>query len=186
MSVPVHERSPPTPTHPEVFDHGKLIAFFASFIKPQIYLEYGVAQGNVIKLLSQYAEKVIGVDIADNVVDKPANMTLYNMRTSDFKSILIEENMVVDMAFIDANHNHVEVLNDFRDIYPHVIGNGFIFLHDTYPTVPWLTSETSCSDSWMVPDMIKRDYPDCEVLTIPVCPGLTVVRKNTVVLPWMQ
>lgn len=185
MSIPIHERNPPTRTVSEVFNHPSLLVFFASFIKPNIYLEYGVAKGNVIIQVAQFAKQVIGVDIEDHVENKPENMTLHVMHTTEFKSILLSQNMVVDMAFIDASHKSSDAFNDFKDIYPHVIDNGFIFLHDTYPTQLYLTEDGACSDSWRVPAMIKQNYPDCEILTIPICPGLSIIRKNTIRLPWM-
>jgi predicted O-methyltransferase YrrM len=183
-SVPIHLRNPPTHDKSEIFDHTNFIAFLASFIKPDIFLELGVAKGNVSKAVSKYCQKVIGVDIGDHVENKPENMELHVMKTQEFKDILKENNYLIDMCFIDADHRSQAVYDDFCMVYPHMNDNGFILLHDTFPTAE-LTHDGACSDSFRVPQLIKDNFKDCEVLTFCITPGLTVIRKNTLQLPWM-
>ncbi len=42
----------------------------------------------------------------------------------------------VDFVFIDASHEYIDVLKDFRDIYPHVKTGGWVAFHDVEPGWP--------------------------------------------------
>ncbi len=137
-------------------------------------MEFGVASGEIIETIAQYSTKAIGVDI-NAYIPKASNIEFHQCKTQDFDL----SNLVIDMAFIDADHDSNVAFADFEKIYPHLAENAFCFIHDTFPTLEPLLATGYCADSWKVPDMIKSKYPsdEVEVLTIPVCPGLTIVRK---------
>lgn len=180
--LPIHERNAPW-THPlwraEVFDHLGFISFMASWIKPKLYIEYGLADGDNARVITPHCERAIGVDmvVRDKVRIIP-NLEIYEMTTENFNKVLKENDIKTDLVFIDACHDSKVAFQDFKDIFPHVVDNGFIFLHDTYPTIERLTEEKFCHDSWKVPFLIKHFYQDrCEIVNIPICPGLCMVKK---------
>lgn len=184
--IPIHLRNPDDAG--EKFDHPGMIEFFCRWYLPKIYLEYGTRTCRTISKVAPFCEKVIGVDIyRDTNVDLIPNMEFYQMTTSSFKSVMETQKLVVDIAFIDADHNSTAVFNDFCDIFPHLIENGLIFLHDTFPIEEKYQHPGHCNDAWKVPLLIKSRFSNaCELITIPIQPGLSIVRKTTGHLPHLS
>jgi len=177
MNIPIHRRN--IPGNPEIFDHPAFIASIAKWYKPNIFIEYGVAQGCATAIFAPFCKKVIGVDIKNTCKYVIPNLEFYEMDTRLFKTeVLNKIGNNVEMAFIDADHNAISAFQDFEDLFPHMIDNGIIFIHDTYPCEEKWTSSTACGDSWKVPFKIKEKYgSQCEILTIPIQPGLTMIKK---------
>jgi hypothetical protein len=82
-----------------------------------------------------------------------------------------------DYAFIDADHSSKQVLTDFINIYKYINKGGYIFLHDTYPCSEIFLRSDYCNDCYLSPIKIRELYPDIEMLTIPINPGLTIIHK---------
>ena len=174
---PIHLRNAPWPA--EIFDHPDFIASIAKWYRPNLFIEYGVSSGRATEKYAPYCKKIIGVDIKMDMTPPP-NMDFYEMSTRDFKTILNNMKEPVEMAFIDADHKAEVSFQDFEDLFPHLIENGIIFIHDTFPCSSEWADPGFCSDSWRVPNMIKEKYGKiCDVFTIPIQPGLTMVRKYT-------
>jgi len=179
--VPIHERNPPVIEGDrilgEVFDHAAFIASIAQWIKPEVYLEYGVRDGHTLVQVLPHCRMAIGVDIYPVPIYAP-NLELYQTTTDEFSHALADADIVLDMVFIDADHSSDSVLRDFEGIFPYLAPNALVFLHDTYPTDKRLLGKEACNDCWRTPQRIKKLYGDkCEILTLPFCPGLTIVRK---------
>jgi hypothetical protein len=180
--VPIHERNPPD-LHGNmiIFNHCNFLEWLAHWIKPYVYVEYGVASGDIIEKMALHCKQVYGVDI-NAYTPRASNIEFVQCSTRDFKLLLPD---AIDMAFIDADHNSSVAFEDFEDIFPNIIPNGFICIHDTYPTIIEMTDSSICEDSWKVPEMIKQKYVNpldgsaavAELITLPFCPGLTIVRK---------
>jgi hypothetical protein len=130
--------------------------------------------------ISPFCKLVIGVDVNDHPnTYKIPNLEFYQMKTRDFEEKLVEMKPRIDMAFIDACHESDVVIKDFRGIFPFVVDNGLIFLHDTYPNNPKYLDKKACSDCWKTPLILKEYYSprEIELVTLPIQPGLTIVRK---------
>jgi hypothetical protein len=185
-SNPIHARNPDYV--PEVFDHPNLIAYFCKWWKPEVYLEYGLSSCLTTKAVAPFCKRIIGVDVNHHpAMDTIPNLEFHRMKTSEFKPILDKLGVKLDVVFIDAWHESETVFQDFQDVFPHVAENGLIFMHDTYPCFPKYVAENYCWDAWKAPHLIKQMYGDqCEVLTIPVQPGLTMVKKLGPKLSWMD
>lgn len=176
--IPIHRRN--LPGNPEVFDHVGFIANMAMWYKPEIFVEYGTSTGLTAKACAPYCGRLITVDVSHNqfVGPKPSNVQLCTCSTRNFKEILPTLESTIDMAFIDADHCADSAFADFEDLFPYITKNGLIFLHDTYPCEGKWTEPRYCGDSWKVPDRIKKKYSDvCEIVTLPIQPGLTMVKK---------
>ena len=173
----------------QLFDHADVIAHFCKLIKPNVFLEYGMSNCSTTKIVAPHCKLVIAVDLNphENMHTIP-NLIFHKMTTLEFGKILsAEKNYVIDVAFIDAWHESHTVYQDFEDIFPYVADNGIIFMHDTYPTIEEYTAPEFCYDSWKVPYLIKKFYGDkCEVLTMPLLPGLTIIRKIGKPPNWMN
>lgn len=174
--LPIHLR---TYTSPETFAHADFIANICKFYKPNVYIEYGLSTCITTSAVAPWCKRIIGVDIAHHSnMNLIPHLEFYKMKTSDFAPILNNMNVKIDVAFIDACHKSSVVVQDFNDIWPHMEDNGMIFLHDTFPVESHYLADHYCSDCYLVPSQLKALYKDTiELVTIPIQPGLTMVRK---------
>ena len=179
MSTPIHLRNIPWPA--EIFDHPQFIASIAKWYRPNLFVEYGTGHGIATKVYAPYCKRILGVDLNHADAHKIPNLTFYQMTTRRFKTEVLDKlTETIDMAFIDADHDWKVAFQDFEDLFPKMTENGIIFLHDTYPCEKKWTDPIFCHDSWIVPFKIKEKYGAiCDVFTIPIQPGLTMVRKQT-------
>jgi hypothetical protein len=164
---------PPIETVDHVFLISKIIAATSSTDKN--YVEYGVRNGASVEPISKLVKTVYAVDINDYI---PANNNIkfYKMFTDTFSDNVLQ-NIEFDYAFIDADHSSKQVLTDFINIYKHINKGGYIFLHDTYPCSEIFLRSDYCNDCYLSPIKIRELYPDIEMLTIPINPGLTIIHK---------
>lgn len=186
-TIPIYLRNTPEEHKKlEIIDHPFIISYFAEWYKVNLYVEYGISTGACLKKVLPYCKKAWGVDL-NPIPFHANNLEFFNMSTRDFKKVLISRNPVIDMAFIDACHQSDVVLQDFDDLFPYIIDDGLIFLHDTYPIDVKFTEPNYCNDCWKTPDLIRNKYGSAiDIITFPIMPGLTIVRKRgKVLLPWM-
>lgn len=87
----------------------------------------------------------------------------------------------IGLGFIDGDHHYEQVKKDFDNIFPLLVDDGIVFLHDTYPPNENLVLNDYCSDAYkMRQELEKRDDVDCFTFTKSVAcnAGLTMVRKK--------
>lgn len=173
--TPIHLRNIPPPA--ETFDHVSFLTFMAKNIKPENYLELGVRCGKIFFSVAQFCKKAIGVDISSCNFELQENMNFIQNSTDVFFENLNEEEMF-DMVFIDADHSHEQSLKDFLNVKNHVIEDGFIFFHDTYPYDSYMFSPNLSGDCYKTALYIKQNLSsEFEILTLPFNPGVTIVKK---------
>lgn len=167
----------------ETLNHTRIIKCIIDEYKGMetIYLEYGVRDGGNFKEMSDRVKKAYGVDmiIKEEVrSNKNDNMELYEMMTNEFRDSKLPLMGQMDVIFIDADHSSTSVIADFNGVYMKVNKGGYIILHDTYPCNEELLSPGGCNDCYKTPMYLKSVYRDnIEILTLPLNPGLTIVRK---------
>jgi hypothetical protein len=173
---PLYRRLVPPP--PESVNHSLIISSLIQATKKDdsVYIEYGVRSGDSLVPVSEQVKTSYGVDISMSW-RIPSNCKFYQMTTDLFSQQFLPE-ICFDYAFIDADHSCASVLRDFENIYRHIKLGGYIFLHDTCPCEEWLIAPRYCNDCYMAPLEIKKRYPNIELVTIPLNPGVTIIRKN--------
>lgn len=189
ITTPVHTRLVPPPI--ETIPHIAFLKMFASIIQPKVYIEYGVRSGTsfnaVIAETRPFGSRCIGVDLSV-IENKNSNGEYYQMATDTFADeILPSLNLVVDMIFIDACHEEAQVFRDFEKIFPYVAEDGLILFHDTYPLNDMFSGPSWCDNAYLAVWKIRTSeyYKQrAEIITLPVHPGLTIVRKSTRQLFW--
>lgn len=82
------------------------------------------------------------------------------------------------MVFIDACHSHEQSYKDFLNVVPYVEENGLIFMHDTFPRTKEHTNLGVCGEVYKTATKIRQD-PTYEIITVPVFPGMSIVKKIT-------
>jgi predicted O-methyltransferase YrrM len=117
-----------------------------------------------------------GVDIT-NYTPSNSNIIMNVMTTDTFSEIILPT-LTYDYAFIDADHSSHQVLKDFEHIYKYINKGGYIFLHDTYPCLEQMLASDYCNDCYKSPLLIRGIYPDIQMLTLPLNPGITIIHKS--------
>jgi hypothetical protein len=172
---PIHLRNVPPPA--ETFNHVGFFDFLFQWIRPENYLELGVRDGATFRVVSKHCNKAIGVDVDPLPFSLDANMEFHNTTTDIFFENLDSE-VKFDVVFIDADHSHEQSLKDFLNVKDRIIEDGFVFFHDTYPYDPVFFEKHACNDAYKTALYIKQNFiDDFEILTLPINPGVTIVKK---------
>lgn len=90
-------------------------------------------------------------------------------------------NAQIAFAFIDGDHRYEQAARDFWNLWPLLVPEGVIALHDTYPPSEEWTDENRCGDVYRLrQELEKRD--DMDVFTLGrgcvIGVGVTFVRKK--------
>jgi len=135
-------------------------------LHPDVYLELGIQFNQTISKVK--AKRKIGVDLK-----RPTNCNyeFHHMSTNEyFRKLDIPD---IDVCFIDADHAFEQVLEDYNNVLPYIKKDGLILLHDTFPTAERHKRLSLCGTAYKILDHIKEEH-----VTIPIFPGLTIVRKT--------
>ena len=90
---------------------------------------------------------------------------------------------MVDIIFIDADHNYTSVVKDFENSLKILNKLGIIFLHDTDPMIKKYVDPGYCGDSYKIIDYITNNHPELNIITLPVTiAGLSIVMRENVIL----
>jgi len=171
-------------------NYPEIVELFARILKPKSFVELGVQCGEVVKNLVKLVPELIGVDatpsaLMNQLVKDNSNVKYFQSSTiSFFRNIPI--NRKFDMILINKA-THEETLTDFDYIFSHMNEDGFLFLHNTYPADEYWVSPLLCGDSWKTAKHIREKYnKKCEILTLPLNPGLSIVRKCSRQIRWKE
>lgn len=176
-------------------NHIELIEYFVRLLKPKNFLELGVQFGEATKniipnvLNTYYAvdiERSTNIDYFQNNYN---NFKFYQQTTDEFFKTLKKENinLNLEMVFIDACHTHEASYRDFLNVKDHLVNDGIIFFHDTYPKNIESTHSDLSGDCYKTAEKIRKEHSnEFEILTIPVEPGLSIARKVERQLDWLQ
>ena len=169
--------------------HVDFIVALARILCPAVYVELGVHRAELFNQVIPYARQLIGVDVdgqsADYILKAP-NVRFVHSTTAAFANELRRRPCAIDLLFIDADHRRDSVARDFRDYFPFVRPHGIILLHDTHPGEPSLVDPGWCGDAYLAIEELQRDAAEYEMMTIPISPGITLCRKRTSQLSWVE
>lgn len=169
--------------------HLDLIVHLAQIIKPKRYLEIGIFKAGLFNLMIPIAEELCGVDInpdAKKYIRHSDKTIFFDMESKLFWNIARAENHRFDLIFIDGDHSKNAVREDFFGALSVINDEGIILLHDTYPVDSLATIQARCGDGYEAIWEISREVSDYELVTIPMHPGLTIVRKRKGQVPWQD
>ena len=153
--------------------HKHLLAVIAERMKPHCFLELGLGGDPAVGYVAQHADVSYGVDrYHDAALAKTYRNTMLIRATTDefFEGIgkIIEP---PDLVLIDADHDKDQVLKDLRGVAAICAPNCLVAIHDTFPEGDHHTRPELCSNSYQVPAEL-----DCEHVTLPFPPGVTLCR----------
>lgn len=167
--------------------HENLIVHLATLFKPKVYVELGLYRCELFNRILPIANQLYGVDISVNAGDfmkKSNKAKFFHCDTDKFSKWATENKLVIDMLFIDANHSKESVLNDFKNYFPLVRDNGIILLHDGFPKDQASTDPGFCGDGHIAIKHLTENQEGFEIVTLPLPPGLSIVRKRKQHIPW--
>ena len=94
------------------------------------------------------------------------------------------KNETFDCIFIDSHHSFSQSLKDFKNGLNILNDDGIIFIHDTYPPNMTYTTENYCGDVYKTYIEIMKNHSSvCEIVTLPIKFGLSIVRKRNITTP---
>ncbi|MCE5192102.1 MAG: class I SAM-dependent methyltransferase [Actinomycetia bacterium] len=169
--------------------HIQFIADLARLLKPDVYVELGVHRAELFNQVLPHAGRLIGVDIdpeSGGSMRASQKTRFVCSSTAEFVRELRADPIPIDLLFIDADHSSTSVLQDFHDFFPFVRQRGIILLHDTHPGNSQLVEPGWCGDAYRAVEILQEERGGFEMMTIPVSPGLTMCRKRSVQLAWME
>lgn len=169
--------------------HVEFIAGLARIMRPRVYVELGIYQAEVFNKVAPHAGEAFGVDIdpaCARFVRETPNSRFVSGTTDSFADYFRKLGRQIDMLFIDADHCRESVLRDFRNYLPLVSPHGLILMHDTHPGDASLVEPGYCCDAYKAVEELQANPVGYEMMTIPLSPGLTICRKRTAQLAWME
>jgi predicted O-methyltransferase YrrM len=169
--------------------HEEFIVHLAKIIRPEVYVELGLYRCGLFNKMIPFAGQLYGVDInaeAKKFLKKSSNSTFYQMRTIEFAEKIKEKSILIDMLFIDADHSKKSVLEDFHAFFPFVRPHGLILIHDTHPRNKDFLTSDCCYDGYQAIQELSNQTSNYELVTLPIHPGLTLIRKRTTQLSWQE
>ena len=106
--------------------------------KDSIILELGTNDGVSTQLFSEFAKKVVAVDIQKTaemnlLIQNSNNIEFHQMSFNDFFKNNTQQ---FDFIYIDGNHDYESVLEDIRNSLRSIKENGIISGHDFNSTCP--------------------------------------------------
>ncbi len=175
-------------------DYLALISRFHNFLKPESYVEIGVAGGKSLGLVNSQT-KAIGVDPSPQEGIE-SHARLYEMTSNEFFESynLLEElgTSRLPLAFIDGMHSFEQTLMDFINLERYGDRETVVLIHDCLPITRLAASRTRstffwCGDVWKVVVTLLENRPDLSVFVIPAPPSglglITNLDPGSTVLP---
>ena len=170
--------------HKNVID--SIAAGMRDFDYNQRYLEIGVAEGGNFNRVAPLFKEAYAVDVNKSTYALIKNNKNLNWNNCTSRIFLNKIDKDFDMIFIDGDHHHEVSYEDFEGCYRILKDNGIIIMHDTHPPTEKHLSQEKCGDTYKTPIKIKENYKDIEIVTLPIYYGLTIIRKTTKQVEWMD
>ena len=173
-----------------------LLDFVLSFTEGDM-VEIGVGETSAIftALSKKYRRKVYHCDLNRNRVKEHLkhkryfgdmkNLIFVGYSDDFFKRINLPP---IAVGFIDGGHMHDQAKRDFDNLFSLVVEDGYIFLHDTYPSKELHVEERFCGTSYLLRQELENNpMVDCFTFTNSSNNhGLTMVRKKPKDRPYYQ
>ena len=167
--------------------HVQFIDFLAKTVKPEVYLEIGIYEGETFNKV--VAPRKIAVDIRQESLDYVGiseEVIKIHGDSRALSAFLSESNTKVDLAFIDADHKAESLIQDFMNIKSFMSVRGMVLFHDTYPGNFEFSSPKYCGDGFLAIPTLGSEIPDWNFVTIPVHPGLTLASRTDALPGWYK
>ena len=153
--------------------HEAFVQYIGANIKPNIYLELGVGEGDTFKMIAPHVSRAIAVDI--KIPDCLEDYETYEMESSEFFGDGWFKGEA-DLIFIDADQTYAGVRKDLMRSLEIISEDGVIIMHNTDP----ISDKDMDSEAYKLVDEIEEGkIEDVNVITLPVGEaGLSLISKK--------
>ena len=167
--------------------HEAFIQYLGSQLKPNIYIELGVDEGNTFNLIAPFVSRAIAVDV--KMPECLEDFETYEMKTDEF----FKDGWFLDQAdliFIDADHTSQGARKDLMNSLKILSDDGMIIMHDTDPVSDLMCKDNEkldwknlSGDVYKIIDEIEEnangEFDGINVLTLPIGDaGLSLITKK--------
>ena len=162
--------------------HESFIKHLVILLEPKNYLELGLYKCELFNSLIPHCSNLVGVDIeksSGRYMKNKSKCQFKNMTTDEYFKEAQNEGLKFDFIFIDADHKKEAVKEDFNNYIKLLSDHGIMCLHDSYPKNEQYTDPGYCGDGYKAIFELSKNTDEYEMVTIPIHPGLTVVRKRS-------
>lgn len=166
--------------------HIEVLEAIAQIYKRPRYLEIGTGDGGCFRRVANYCSAAITVDVPDNpygtinhhhdeIRSNGCDLVEYRVDGSDsfFAHPTISE---FDLIFIDGSHWYDQVRRDLENALKVLAPLGTIAMHDTWSPTKDEAAQGS-DEVYMVAEEVENN-PRLQAFTLPIRPGLTLLRPN--------
>lgn len=173
-------------------DYYDVLHLIHQHVKPETYLEIGVAEGRSMAL-ARRGTACVGIDPATGSPERISfhspenNPQLFQLTSDDFfASCNLPELLgksTIDVAFLDGLHHFDQTLKDFINVEKYSRPDSLVLIHDCLPVnaqVAERQRQTSfwLGDVWKLIPCLKAVRPDLDIVTLPVKPSGLAIIKN--------
>lgn len=153
--------------------HKLLIEVIAARMRPECFLELGLAGNPTLLNVARYCKSLHGVDIAQPATFViPSSAKIHMMSTDDFFAGP-GKSLRPDLVLVDADHRSAQVRKDLEGVARIAAENCVVLIHDTFPESHQFVADGYCSDSYKVPGEMSWEH-----VTLPCPPGVTICRMR--------
>lgn len=158
--------------------HEAFVQYMGSTIRPNVYIELGVGEGNTFNKIAPFVSRAIAVDT--KIPKELEDYEVYEMETSQFfgDGWFIGE---ADLIFIDAATSYEEVKKDLKNALDILSDDGMIILNSTDPVSNFMQDNpAACGDVYkLVDDVEEGTLAEVNVVTLPIGDGgLSLITKK--------
>lgn len=171
-------------------DYYRLLHHAHALLKPDSYIEIGVASGKSLAL-TRAGTRAIGIDPTATNAEAlffrslEVTPTLFGTTSDDFFNTRHLPDLLgrptFCLAFIDGYHSFEQALSDFINLERWASPSSVIFIHDCLPVNPQVATRERatrfwCGDVWRIIPCLKELRPDLHITTFPAAPsGLAMI-----------
>lgn len=166
-------------------DYFHVLSRFHEWLKPETYVEIGVAHGDSL-MLARPETRAIGIDPYPQIrTSIQSRATLYPVPSDKFfadHDLLRElDAKRLALCFIDGLHHFEQVLNDFINVERYSDAHTVVLIHDYLPVTRQVATRVRatdfwCGDVWKIVFCLAEHRPDLTLSVLPVYPsGLLLV-----------
>ena len=165
--------------------HLDFVVGLVRLLKPKNYLEVGVYRGGLFNRVVPFVERATAIDVdleSKKFISRSSKVTFIHSESKIFWESYNGDKF--DFIFVDGNHSKEVVMSDFEGAISLLEWEGMLLLHDTYPLNLEATRKDRCNDGYLAIQELNLNCNEYEFVTIPLHPGVTIVRKRRRQVPW--
>jgi hypothetical protein len=152
--------------------HEAFVQYMGSQMRPNVYLELGVGEGDTFNLIAPFVSRAIAVDT--KMPECLEDFETYEMKTEEFFNDGWLKG-TADLIFIDADQSYAGVKSDLMNSLKVLSEDGMIIINNTDP----ISEKNMTAEGHKLVDEIEEGkIPHMNVTTLPIGDGGLSIITN--------